>query len=96
MGTKLLPKDLELYNFIDEVLYYKWDPIGISDDPDAPRSEYLSYLPCVFSMVKESKSAKEIAFYLSDIQLDRMGLVPNEEYILECAQLIKAFSEDLE
>ena len=31
MGKKLPPDQLELYKRIDEILFYKWDPIGISD-----------------------------------------------------------------
>ena len=72
MGSKLSPEDLKLYNYIDEILFFKWDPIGVSDDLLA-RTEYRMYLPGTFSMVKQSKSAAEIASYLSFKQFDRIG-----------------------
>lgn len=70
---RLNPQDLELYNFVDEVLFYIWDPIGVSEFPDG-RSEYRSYLPSVFALLKESKSKKEIADHLFKIEVERMGL----------------------
>ena len=38
-----MPKDAELYRRLDEVAHYIWDPIGISNVPDA-RDEYRAYL----------------------------------------------------
>jgi len=32
MGNKLPPKQLVLYKRIDKTLYYKWDPIGMSEE----------------------------------------------------------------
>lgn len=71
--SKLNPNDLELYRRTDEVLFYIWDPIGVFETPEA-RDEYQGYLPIVFSMLQQSKSANEIADYLSKIQTENMGL----------------------
>lgn len=49
MGKQLSPFERELYQRVDEVLHYVWDPIGVSDAPEA-RDEYFSYLPIVFGM----------------------------------------------
>ncbi len=46
----------ELKRRVDEVLYYVWDPIGVSDEPFA-RGEYHSYVPRVSQLVKESDEA---------------------------------------
>jgi hypothetical protein len=67
------PNDLELYKRTDEVLFYIWDPISVSDTP-AARDEYERYLPVVFSMLKQSKPIDEIADYLSKIEIESMGL----------------------
>lgn len=40
----------ELHKRIDEVLYYLWDPIGISDEP-CVRGEYSSYVSSIFNFV---------------------------------------------
>lgn len=60
MGIKLLPGQLAFYKRIDEILFYKWDPIGISDS-DWSRDEYQSYVPQVFKLALESsQEAMEI------------------------------------
>ena len=69
----LSPDDMVLYMHIDEALFYKWDPIGISDDLIA-RTEYQSYTPQVFLMVKRFISAKKIAEHLTMIEKERMRL----------------------
>lgn len=73
MGQKLNDLDMALYRLVDEILHYKWDPIGVSDLPEA-RDEYHTYLPVVFSMLKQNKNSEEIANYLTETQSDRMGL----------------------
>ncbi len=73
MGQKLSPDDMKLYRRTDEVLHYLWDPIGISDIPEA-RDEYHSYLPHVFSLLKQSKDQQDIVDYLIFIEGDRMGM----------------------
>jgi hypothetical protein len=39
----------ELRRRVDEVLYYIWDPIGVSDQPYA-RGEYEGYVPKVLQL----------------------------------------------
>lgn len=51
MNNKLQHKDAKLYQRIDEVVHYLWDPIGISDSPGA-RDEYHSYLTGIYGNVK--------------------------------------------
>ena len=79
---------------VDEVLYYVWDPIGVSDDPYA-RSEYHTYISSVLDHVK-SKNAQEIADYLCSIERDRMELTPNKEKALETAMLLLECKEAIE
>ncbi|MFI2549769.1 hypothetical protein, partial [Streptomyces rochei] len=63
MGQKLADSDLEFYRRVDEVLYYVWDPIGVSSCP-ATRDEYQRYLPTVFAMLQEGSAASQIAAFL--------------------------------
>ena len=69
---KLEPKDEELYKRIDEVIHYIWDPIGISEHPQA-RDEYYSYLAAIFSRVKAGK-ADDIVEYMKGAARENMGL----------------------
>ncbi len=65
------PKIKEMINRIDEVLYYKWDPIGVSNEPCA-RGEYSSYaLSLLHSIISE------IVDKLSKIESELMGLTAN-------------------
>ena len=49
----------ELNQRIDEVLYYEWDPIGVSDKPCA-RAEYSSYTMKILKYVFK-EDLKQIA-----------------------------------
>lgn len=43
----------ELQRRVDEVLFYVWDPIGVSDEPFA-RGEYESYVPGIATLVEKT------------------------------------------
>ena len=73
MGKKLPPKQLDLYQGIDEILWKDWDPIGIHGNTDA-RDEYYAYLPIVFNMALKNASTNEIAQYLHKVADGSMGL----------------------
>lgn len=94
MGKKLPPGQLELYKRIDEILYYKWDPIGISDG-DWARDEYQSYLPRVFAHAMQSDSPDPIARYLGEITTENMGLAAAPEQDMKIAKLILEIKEGL-
>ena len=87
MGMKLSPKDAALYQAVDEVLHYIWDPIGVRDVPQA-RDEYHSYLPHVFRLLREGKSAESIASYLGKVTTQTMGLSGNAEADLGVATVL--------
>ncbi|RZJ89351.1 MAG: hypothetical protein EOO20_11225 [Chryseobacterium sp.] len=81
-------KEILLYQQIDDVLWYDWDPIGINDI--APRDEYQSYTPQIFGLVKSNTDRMLIASTLSKIETDNMGLGKNIEKCLEIADKILA------
>jgi hypothetical protein len=92
MGQKLPPQKMELYKRIDEVLFYKWDPIGISDS-DWARDEYQSYLPQVFKLALENNSPEPIANYLTVVTTENMGLSEAKQHDLNIAKLIIELKE---
>jgi hypothetical protein len=92
MGQQLSPKDMALYRAVDEVLHYVWDPIGVSNIPQA-RHEYHGYLPQVFNMLREGSSASTVAFYLTKVTTERMGLSENAEHDLEVARVLIEWKE---
>ncbi len=94
MGTHLSEKESQLYTRVDEVLHYIWDPIGVSGVPQA-RDEYYSYVPAIFSLVKSSSRAEEIAIHLRAIETDRMGLSGNMEKDLEVANILLGWRDSI-
>jgi len=87
MGNKLPRAQLELYKTIDEILFYKWDPIGVSGS-DSARDEYRSYLPRVFALTMESDSPEPIAEFLGVVSTESMGLSAAAEHDRQIAELI--------
>jgi hypothetical protein len=95
MGTKLSPHDAELYQRVDEVLHYMWDPIGVAGMPMA-RDEYYSYLPTVFSLLRQDDDNDEkIAEYLGYVATDRMGLHETKEHALEIVPVLQDWKQTL-
>ncbi len=76
MGKKLPKEQMELYNFIGNILLQEWDPIGVNGVPEA-EDEYNSYLPVVFSKAMNNESTEAIAEYLGKIETERMSLNGN-------------------
>lgn len=84
---KLNEQQNQLYNFIDDLLWEEWDPIGINDMPEA-RDEYSSYTPQIFSLAIHGASNEDIAEKLRRIEIDRMELGSNTDRNMELAAKI--------
>jgi hypothetical protein len=92
--SQLSPEQLVLYKEIDNILFYTWDPIGISDIEDA-RDEYYAYLPTVFKLVLSNSTAEIIANYLAEVTM-YMGLDPNRTHDLKVASMLLETKEKTE
>jgi hypothetical protein len=66
-------QDKELLCRIDEVLHYRWDPIGVAGVPQA-RDEYESYVPQVFQLLKGTVDGKDVADYLNWLGTEHIGM----------------------
>ena len=95
MDRRMTPADKELYQRVDEVLHYVWDPIGVSGAPSA-RDEYFSYFPHVFSLLKTNKNAEDIASYLFDVSTQKMGLNGNKTKDLEVAEILLDWKDTID
>ena len=87
MGIKLSPPDLELYQRVDEVLHYIWDPIGVSGIPTA-RNEYYGYLPEIFGLLKKHASPEPIVEYLFELSTGHMGLDGRRKKDIDVAAIL--------
>jgi hypothetical protein len=70
--NKMTSEQEKIYNEINEILWNDWDLIGINDE--APRDEYQSYTPAIFSLKIKGADKKAIAEKLYEIETIRMGL----------------------
>lgn len=94
MGQKSASPELELYSRVDEVLYYAWDPIGVSWCP-AARDEYQAYLPKVLALLREDVGAPLVAAYLDEVATTRMGLEARPEHSMRVAQLLLEWKSEI-
>jgi hypothetical protein len=81
----------KLYLEIDEILWNEWDPIGINDS--APRDEYQSYTPTIFSLKKRGANEDEIANKLHEIETNTIGVFGNIENCKKVARKIIELNE---
>ena len=83
-----------LYTRIDEILFYRWDPIGFADS-SGPRDEYSMYVNTIFNMMIKGASAKKLAKHLTMISTEWIGRPENKERDKEVAALIHALVNEL-
>lgn len=75
-----------LYKTIDDILWTVWDPLGVNDI--APRDEYQSYVPEIFSLVKSGALKEDIANRLHKLEKANMGMIGSREHCTMVANKI--------
>lgn len=85
----------ELYQRIDEVLHYLWDPIGVAREPFA-RDEYAAYVPEVFGLVAEGAGEQKLMNYLLQVEGDAMGLAARPSHARRIAEMLVEWRDVLE
>ncbi len=73
----MIYNDVDLFYKVRAILLKYWDPIGISDIPEA-NDEYDIYIHELCNMLK-NKEINKICNYLYKIEKSRMGLNPLSE-----------------
>lgn len=79
--------DKELRRRVDEVLFYVWDPIGVSDEPCA-RGEYWDYVSGILAAVEKFDEPEPIGELLAAIVTEQIGISPNRTHCKEVASLL--------
>ncbi|MBL9089430.1 MAG: hypothetical protein JNM10_19990 [Planctomycetia bacterium] len=92
--TRWDPQQKALHRAIGEVLHYRWDPLGVADDP-AARTEYEAYAAQVFSKLAAGASVEAIAAYLTGVTVEAMGLAPAPDHDALVARLVLAWRDEL-
>ncbi len=60
-------KNEELFKKIHEILIRDWDPIGVSDQPNA-HDEYDVYIPGIIKIILKNKSIDQVVNHLASIE----------------------------
>lgn len=84
--------EAEMQRRVDEVLYYVWDPIGVSDEPYAS-AEYDGYVLGVLRAVQENNEMKPISDYLEKIIREEIGTFVDREKCDYAANLLLKHKE---
>lgn len=82
----------QLYRLCNEVLFYVWDPIGVSTSA-AARDEYDAYAKTVFKYLQDDKNAKKIADYLGKVRTTSIGLPAEPREDRKVAELLVTWRE---
>jgi hypothetical protein len=62
---------------VNRLLFERWDPMGISDEPGWPRDEYEGYAAGILGLVLRHASDEVVAEHLGRIEDQWMGLTPS-------------------
>ena len=84
----------ELERRVDEVLFYKWDPIGINHYVTT-RAEYRSYVSTILQAVNSGDLVKLVG-RLEELEKNSMGLEVEESNAKEIAELLLSHKEAIE
>ncbi len=88
--NKLSSKQQELWNRISNILWEKWDPIGVYEKDGEWDDEYDSYVPHLFKIAIEGRDYTHISTSLTAIINQSIGLnaKPGNELDVKVAKLI--------
>ena len=68
-----------------------WDPIGVMDNPEAPRDEYDCLVGPLLTQLASSASESDIANYLRDEIVHHFGLSPADYDFTAVAKRVKTW-----
>jgi hypothetical protein len=79
----------EVRTRIDEILFYKWDPIRLSNSNTA-RDEYMMYVEKTLQVATTSESPEPLADHLTHLSTQITGAKGNRKCDIQVAELIFA------
>jgi len=93
--NNLSTKHKAFYKKVAEILWEKWDPIGVNDGDNEWDDEYDSYVPHIFRLAIEGNDAFRIAASLTSSVEQNIGLGPDKAADLRVAELIVQEKKDM-
>jgi hypothetical protein len=79
--------DRELYQRVDEVLHYLWDPAGVAHEPVA-REYYGAWVPDVFAALLEDADEQRLMELLLLLETEFLGVAPRPSHARRIAELL--------
>lgn len=79
--------DKDLHKRIDEILFYKWDPIRVSNS-NWPRDEYTLYVNEVMELAVNSTTHQPLAEHLERLAAEVIGCPVSKGRTYKVAELI--------
>ncbi len=77
-ATSKKKRALEIQNSIRQILFYEWDPIGISKEVTWADDEYDSYIAPIYRILVGKRSEDDIVNRLYQIETDSIGVSLND------------------
>lgn len=77
MGSMIRKDRFQIREIQDKIRYVlvdEWDPIGVTDLPDAA-DEYDRYIGGIYGLIQRGAPASEISAHLRRLEIDEMGMV---------------------
>ncbi|MBA3716255.1 MAG: hypothetical protein H0W76_28010 [Pyrinomonadaceae bacterium] len=84
----------EIQETIRQVLLHQWDPIGVSDIPEA-QDEYDSYVGGIYRLLASGASEHQIIERLYNIETVSMGLPSNRAGLKNVAEKLAKLAVSL-
>jgi len=79
---------------MDEILFYKWDPIHLSDS-NWPRDEYAFYVAGAMKFALENEDWRPLADYLTWVSTRMIEMTEDRERDEAVAELLHAVAHDI-
>lgn len=84
----------EIRETIKQVLLHDWDPVGVSDTPEA-HDEYDSYVGGIYRLLASGASEYQIIERLHNLETVSMGLPGNKERLGDVARKLAELNVSL-
>lgn len=77
-----------------QLLYWRWDPIGVSDSFPITAGEYDHYAQVLIGRLRQGMTPQEIADYLREVEQTQIGMGTSEQSCLAVGELVADWHEN--
>jgi hypothetical protein len=71
-----------------QLLFWRWDPIGVADSFPFTADEYDGYAPGVVALLRAGASEEDVADHLAFVERETIGVLDDETRCAEVAALL--------